>query len=159
MSLTRGMTKYHLWLAVIFGNRHGKRFNGCTATMILYQLMCNLLLFNLVPAVIPDHVTQGDLIYYAMPFNMVAFIIAAIMEVRRIWYYFRHKKIVLMSWVWCVVGKFMLRPKLFFRFLCWGVVFFYSGIWQSYLTDLLSMRLVWAGNYVRSSFPQVAQHD
>lgn len=81
MSLTRGLTRYHLWLAVIFDNRHGRRFNGCTASVIILQLLCNLLVFNLVPAVIPDHITHEDLVYYAFPFNMVAFIIGAIMEV------------------------------------------------------------------------------
>ena len=65
----------------MFSNRRGRQFNGCTASVIVYQLTCNLLLLNLVPATFPDEITYRDLSTYALPFNLVAFVIAAIMEV------------------------------------------------------------------------------
>jgi len=81
MSLTRGFTKYHLWLTVLCNNGHGRIFNGCTATVIIYQLLCNLLVFNIVPSVIPDHITHEDFLYYTIPFNSLAFVIGSIIEV------------------------------------------------------------------------------
>lgn len=84
MLLTRGLPRHHIWLGIIFANRQGRQFNGCSACVIVYQLLCNLLLLNTVPTEFAGELFHHDLYSYSLPFNLLAFVIAAIIEVSNI---------------------------------------------------------------------------